>query len=62
MESGPTQAVLPLLGLAADKVIRHRYTSHRYTRMCDAECKLFHQKAIPKTIRDAKVLRFCYRL
>ncbi|MFO7905498.1 MAG: hypothetical protein R6U98_22735 [Pirellulaceae bacterium] len=25
MESGPTQAVLPLVGLAADKVIRDRY-------------------------------------
>ncbi|MFO7904081.1 MAG: hypothetical protein ACQESR_09120 [Planctomycetota bacterium] len=25
MESYPTQAVLPLVGLAADKVIRHRY-------------------------------------
>ncbi|MFO7904241.1 MAG: hypothetical protein ACQESR_11300 [Planctomycetota bacterium] len=24
MESGPTQAVLPLVGLAEDKVIRHR--------------------------------------
>ncbi|MFO7902963.1 MAG: hypothetical protein ACQESR_08215 [Planctomycetota bacterium] len=26
MESGPTQAVLPLVGLAAEKVIRDRYT------------------------------------
>ncbi|MFO7903945.1 MAG: hypothetical protein ACQESR_27290 [Planctomycetota bacterium] len=25
MESCPTQAVLPLVGLAAEKVIRHRY-------------------------------------
>ncbi|MFO7906853.1 MAG: hypothetical protein ACQESR_11795 [Planctomycetota bacterium] len=25
MESGPTQAVLPLVGLAADEVIRDRY-------------------------------------
>ncbi|MGM0486940.1 MAG: hypothetical protein ACQESR_09300 [Planctomycetota bacterium] len=25
MESCPTQAVLPLVGLAADKLIRHRY-------------------------------------
>ncbi|MFO7908328.1 MAG: hypothetical protein R6U98_37170 [Pirellulaceae bacterium] len=25
MESGPTQAVLPLVGLAAEKVIRDRY-------------------------------------
>ncbi|MGM0489920.1 MAG: hypothetical protein ACQESR_24585 [Planctomycetota bacterium] len=25
VESGPTQAVLPLVGLAADKVIRERY-------------------------------------
>ncbi|MGM0486323.1 MAG: hypothetical protein ACQESR_06120 [Planctomycetota bacterium] len=27
MESCPTQAVLPLVGLAADKVIRDRYIS-----------------------------------
>ncbi|MFO7907564.1 MAG: hypothetical protein ACQESR_18475 [Planctomycetota bacterium] len=27
MESCPTQAVLPLVGLAAEKVIRDRYTS-----------------------------------
>ncbi|MGM0489528.1 MAG: hypothetical protein ACQESR_22550 [Planctomycetota bacterium] len=27
MESRPTQAVLPLVGLAADKVIRDRYNS-----------------------------------
>ncbi|MFO7907320.1 MAG: hypothetical protein R6U98_32025, partial [Pirellulaceae bacterium] len=27
MESDPTQAVLPLVGLAADKVIRDRYIS-----------------------------------
>ncbi|MFO7901397.1 MAG: hypothetical protein R6U98_01955 [Pirellulaceae bacterium] len=26
VESGPTQAVLPLVGLAAEKVIRDRYT------------------------------------
>ncbi|MFO7904479.1 MAG: hypothetical protein ACQESR_19105 [Planctomycetota bacterium] len=26
MESGPTQAVLALVGLAADRVIRDRYT------------------------------------
>ncbi|MFO7907498.1 MAG: hypothetical protein ACQESR_10860 [Planctomycetota bacterium] len=25
MQSGPTQAVLPLVGLAAEKVIRDRY-------------------------------------
>ncbi|MGM0490448.1 MAG: hypothetical protein ACQESR_27300 [Planctomycetota bacterium] len=25
MESGPTQAVLPLVGLAAEKIIRDRY-------------------------------------
>ncbi|MGM0490331.1 MAG: hypothetical protein ACQESR_26700 [Planctomycetota bacterium] len=27
MASGPTQAVLPLVGLAAEKVIRYRYIS-----------------------------------
>ncbi|MGM0490884.1 MAG: hypothetical protein ACQESR_29520 [Planctomycetota bacterium] len=27
MESGPTQAVLPLVGLAAEKVIRDRYNT-----------------------------------
>ncbi|MFO7908210.1 MAG: hypothetical protein ACQESR_14675 [Planctomycetota bacterium] len=31
MESRPTQAVLPLVGLAADKVIRDRYTEIRAT-------------------------------
>ncbi|MFO7908097.1 MAG: hypothetical protein R6U98_35980 [Pirellulaceae bacterium] len=29
MESCPTQAVLPLVGLAAEKVIRDRYTYRR---------------------------------
>ncbi|MFO7907386.1 MAG: hypothetical protein ACQESR_05575 [Planctomycetota bacterium] len=29
MERCPTQAALPLVGLAADKVIRDRYTSSR---------------------------------
>ncbi|MFO7903189.1 MAG: hypothetical protein ACQESR_18110 [Planctomycetota bacterium] len=29
MESGPTQAVLPLVGLAAEKVIRDRYNTVR---------------------------------
>ncbi|MFO7904243.1 MAG: hypothetical protein ACQESR_11310 [Planctomycetota bacterium] len=28
MESCPTQAVRPLVGLAADKVIRDRYSHH----------------------------------
>ncbi|MGM0488813.1 MAG: hypothetical protein ACQESR_18905 [Planctomycetota bacterium] len=27
MESGPTQAILPLVGLAAEKVIRDRYNN-----------------------------------
>ncbi|MFO7905940.1 MAG: hypothetical protein R6U98_24990 [Pirellulaceae bacterium] len=27
MESSPTQAVLPLVGLAAEEVIRHRYVT-----------------------------------
>ncbi|MFO7904653.1 MAG: hypothetical protein ACQESR_01780 [Planctomycetota bacterium] len=31
MESCPTQAVLPLVGLAADKVIRDRYIMGDYT-------------------------------
>ncbi|MFO7906863.1 MAG: hypothetical protein R6U98_29675 [Pirellulaceae bacterium] len=29
MESGPTQAVLPLVGLAAEQVIRDRHTTER---------------------------------
>ncbi|MFO7905436.1 MAG: hypothetical protein R6U98_22425 [Pirellulaceae bacterium] len=32
MESGPTQAVLPLVGLAAEKVIRDRYKVLRHPR------------------------------
>ncbi|MFO7903426.1 MAG: hypothetical protein ACQESR_07120 [Planctomycetota bacterium] len=32
MESCPTQAVLPLVGLAAEKVIRDRYISQMFGR------------------------------
>ncbi|MFO7907002.1 MAG: hypothetical protein R6U98_30375 [Pirellulaceae bacterium] len=34
-ESCPAQAVLPLVGLAADKVIRDRYTNVCCFRWCD---------------------------
>ncbi|MFO7901407.1 MAG: hypothetical protein ACQESR_13240 [Planctomycetota bacterium] len=30
MESCPTQAVLPLVGLTAEKVFRHRYSSEKW--------------------------------
>ncbi|MFO7905102.1 MAG: hypothetical protein R6U98_20735 [Pirellulaceae bacterium] len=33
MERCPTQAVLPLVGLAAEKVIRHRYITQTETRI-----------------------------
>ncbi|MFW6170129.1 MAG: hypothetical protein ACODAD_06540 [Planctomycetota bacterium] len=34
MESCPTQAVLPLVGLAAEKVIRDRYNTLANWRTC----------------------------
>ncbi|MFO7907263.1 MAG: hypothetical protein R6U98_31725 [Pirellulaceae bacterium] len=36
MESRPTQAVLPLVGLAAEKVIRDRYNCPAYFRRSDS--------------------------
>ncbi|MFO7904474.1 MAG: hypothetical protein R6U98_17560 [Pirellulaceae bacterium] len=39
MESCPTQAVLPLVGLAADNVIRDRYNSN-HTEERPTPCRL----------------------
>ncbi|MFO7906128.1 MAG: hypothetical protein ACQESR_18460 [Planctomycetota bacterium] len=47
MERCPTQAVLPLVGLAAENVIRDRY--HLTTRVDDSLTK---SKAIRRTIQE----------
>ncbi|MFO7904038.1 MAG: hypothetical protein R6U98_15350 [Pirellulaceae bacterium] len=46
MESGPTQAVLPLVGLTAEKVIRDRYNTGVGTKVdrADSGCAATEQQ------------------
>ncbi|MFO7903840.1 MAG: hypothetical protein ACQESR_26025 [Planctomycetota bacterium] len=61
MESCPTQGVLPLVGLAAEKVIRDRYKQHNGGSglCCElvAETGLCDSCRVEATARDTKARR-----
>ncbi|MGM0485903.1 MAG: hypothetical protein ACQESR_03980 [Planctomycetota bacterium] len=54
MQSCPTQAVLPLVGLAAEKVIRDRYINEHRSVGCWCEsCQKMHYASIPEDVQRA---------
>ncbi|MFO7901262.1 MAG: hypothetical protein R6U98_01260, partial [Pirellulaceae bacterium] len=58
LESCPTQAVLPLVGLAAEKVIRNRYIALSIHPHAEREvaCRATARRLVPKTLDHTLVV------